>query len=255
MPIFIRGDDIEYGLRNMKHLILLNGICVWHEPFENKYSSFLFYYIMRNRLIDNALHNMVMTKKYLKYTLKRQVYDEIRLYRYKNAHLIMRGVEDYFKGYDWLAKQDGEQLHKSVMGDGYKLQFIDDLESPIPFVFDKFSKSLEDIPSTNIFARAINHFTINGHYLSANKGYNVVPTVGTLQVSVFRRVGVLNYDYASRKGFVTMRDKNEFKKCKKRFKNLMKLVDSEYDKVNAQFASKGREMMSRAFWNKYLELE
>mgnify|MGYP006976954123 FL=1 len=41
LPIFIRGDDLEYGLRNMKHLILMNGICVWHEPFENKYSSFL----------------------------------------------------------------------------------------------------------------------------------------------------------------------------------------------------------------------
>lgn len=45
LPIFIRGDDLEYGLRNMKHLILMNGICVWHEPFENKYSSFLEYYI------------------------------------------------------------------------------------------------------------------------------------------------------------------------------------------------------------------
>ena len=25
LPIFIRGDDLEYGLRNMKHLILMNG--------------------------------------------------------------------------------------------------------------------------------------------------------------------------------------------------------------------------------------
>ena len=55
MPVFIRGDDVEYGLRNMKNLILMNGICVWHEPFENKYSSSMFYYIMRNRLIDNAV--------------------------------------------------------------------------------------------------------------------------------------------------------------------------------------------------------
>lgn len=34
----IRGDDIEYGLRNCKRLVTLNGICVWHEPFESKYS-------------------------------------------------------------------------------------------------------------------------------------------------------------------------------------------------------------------------
>ena len=56
LPVFIRGDDLEYGLRNMKTLILMNGICVWHEPFENKYSSFLEYYIIRNRLIDNSFH-------------------------------------------------------------------------------------------------------------------------------------------------------------------------------------------------------
>ena len=55
LPIFIRGDDLEYGLRNMKTLILLNGICVWHEPFENKYSSYLEYYIVRNQLIDNVV--------------------------------------------------------------------------------------------------------------------------------------------------------------------------------------------------------
>ena len=55
LPLFIRGDDVEYGIRNMKQLILMNGICVWHEPFENKYSSFLEYYIIRNQLITNAL--------------------------------------------------------------------------------------------------------------------------------------------------------------------------------------------------------
>lgn len=98
MPIFIRGDDVEFGLRNMKHLILMNGICVWHEPFENKYSSFLYYYILRNRLIDNSLHNMTIAKKLFKRILYVQVCDEIRIYRYKNAHLLIRGVEDFLKG-------------------------------------------------------------------------------------------------------------------------------------------------------------
>ena len=56
MPIFIRGDDIEYGLRNCKRLVTLNGICVWHEPFESKYSSSMYYYILRNQCIDNSMH-------------------------------------------------------------------------------------------------------------------------------------------------------------------------------------------------------
>ena len=56
LPIFIRGDDVEYGLRNMKNLILMNGICVWHEPFEFKYSSSMYYYIFRNTL-QGLCHN------------------------------------------------------------------------------------------------------------------------------------------------------------------------------------------------------
>ena len=55
LPLFIRGDDVEYGLRNMKNLILMNGICVWHEPFEYKFSSSMYYYIFRNRLINNII--------------------------------------------------------------------------------------------------------------------------------------------------------------------------------------------------------
>ena len=252
LPIFIRGDDIEYGLRNMRHLILMNGICVWHEPFENKYSSFLFYYIMRNRLIDNAVHNMVINKKVLINIIKRQVMDEVRLYRYKNAHLIMRGVEDYLKGMGWLMAQDGEALHQSVMADGYRLQYVEDIQGGLPFVMQTFLNSVKQTAAVGFKARLINHFTVNGHYLSPKKGINIVSTVGVQQSSVYRRVGVLNYDYASRKGFMTWRDRNELKACKKRLKALSKLIEDNYDRVTAEYSSGCRKMMTRSFWNNYL---
>ena len=252
LPIFIRGDDIEYGLRNMRHLILMNGICVWHEPFENKYSSFLFYYIMRNRLIDNAVRNMVINKKILINIIKTQVMDEVRLYRYKNAHLIMRGVEDYLKGIDWLMAQDGEALHKSVMADGYKLQYVEDIQGGLQFVMQTFFDSLRQKAAVGFKARLINHFTINGHYLSPKKGVNIVSTVGVQQSSVYRRSGVLNYDYASRKGFMTWRSKDELKACKKQLKALIKLIDTDYDRVTAEYSANCGKMMTRSFWNDYL---
>ena len=254
IPIFIRGDDIEYGLRNMKHLILMNGICVWHEPFENKYSSFLYYYILRNRLIDNAVHNILLSKKAVMNIIKKQVMDEVRLYRYKNAHLLMRGVEDYLKGMSWLMQQDGETLHKSVMADGYKLQYLEDIEGGIPFVLQTFNDSVEQEAATGIIARVINHFTLNGHYLPAFKGVNIVSTVGVQQSSVFCRSGVLNYDYASRRAFMTWRSKKELKKCKKHLKKLCKQIKRDYDKVTNEFRNEGRKMMTRSFWNNYLEI-
>ena len=33
LPIFVRGDDIEFSMRNNKEIVSLNGINVWHDPF------------------------------------------------------------------------------------------------------------------------------------------------------------------------------------------------------------------------------
>jgi len=58
-PLFIRGDDIEYGCR-MKEAgvatIPLPGCVVWHESFAYKTSDWLHYYDLRNRLILAGLH-------------------------------------------------------------------------------------------------------------------------------------------------------------------------------------------------------
>ena len=106
IPVFIRGDDVEYGLRNAKNIIALNGICVWHEPFENKYSSAMYYYILRNRLIDNALHGREQEPRSFIRVMRNWVKSEVYLYRYKNARLLLQGVSDYYRGIDWLKEQD-----------------------------------------------------------------------------------------------------------------------------------------------------
>ena len=255
MPIFIRGDDVEYGLRNMKHLILMNGICVWHEPFENKYSSFMYYYILRNRLIDNALHNMVIPKKQFINLLYTQVMDELRIYRYKNAELLMRGVEDFLKGVSWLKNQDGEKLHQEIMNSGYKLQYLDDMDSSVQFLYPLYEASLQALPDTSRKGRIINHYTINGTYLKPEKPYVIVPTVGICQSAVYRAEKVLHYDYASRKGFVTVRDVKKCKECIKQLKKLMKKVDSEYDSAVKNFAADASQLKKLDFWNQYLHMK
>lgn len=254
LPLFIRGDDVEYGLRNMKQLILMNGICVWHEPFENKYSSFIYYYILRNQLIDNSVHHMILPKKAFCKLLQRWVMDEVRLYRYKNAHLIMRGVEDFLRGVDWLYKQDGESLHKSVMSEGYKMQYLEELDASVQFTFPMWEEALRAVPATGLKARVITHFTVNGHYLSTKRAYNIVPTIGAQQSSVYRTQMILNYDYPGRKGFVTQKDVNEAKNCVKRLKKLCKRLGNEYDIITKSFEKEAVKLMTERFWKGYLEV-
>ena len=53
LPNFIKGDDMEYGIRNRRDIITMNGIGVWHEAFAKKMSSVVNYYSDRNMLILN----------------------------------------------------------------------------------------------------------------------------------------------------------------------------------------------------------
>ena len=51
LPFFVRGDDVEYSIRNNAKFITMNGICIWHEGFGGKFSSSLeFYQVHRNDL-------------------------------------------------------------------------------------------------------------------------------------------------------------------------------------------------------------
>lgn len=252
-PIFIRGDDLEFGLRNMKTLVLMNGICVWHEAFENKYSSFLSYYILRNMLYDNAMHftNYKMTE-FLR-RLYRNVIHELFLYRYKNVELIYRGVRDYFKGVPFLLETDGEKLHKDIMASGYKPVPIEQLED-VAMHLSVYYDSLRE--GETKWQNRIRRCSLNGYLLPARKDYGkniqVVSMSGCRPLNCYRRAKVLNYDPASGKGFVTKKDTG------KAFLLLLELIGLTFKTVmnfsNARerFRKESAAIRNKDFWNKYL---
>lgn len=251
LPIFIRGDDVEYGLRNAEKVIMMNGICVWHEPFENKYSSTMFYYILRNRLIDNAIHDCALSKKEFIQIMKQQVIEELYLYRYKNARLLLQGVQDFYKGIDWFKKQDGQALHKKVMDSGYKMQFVEDVDAV--FDYGSYEQSFiipEDLSLTH---RIIRKLTINGILLKPKKENVVIPVIGGRQICVYRAKSVMNYDKTSQKGFATKRDREEAFECLKMLRKTIKETKMHYERMNAEYKDRGRELMEWEFWKGYLK--
>ena len=256
LPIFIRGDDVEYGLRNLKHLILMNGICVWHEPFENKYSSSMYYYIFRNRLIDNSIHKMNYKRKDFIRDLRRQVKAEIIYYRYKNADLLINGVNDFFNGIDWFMQQDGQELHQRIMQTGYKLQDINDLS--MPFSYPAYEQSCRT-PEPTLRQRLIRKLTYNGILLpSVKKEDNempvVAPTFTARPVNFYRVDKVLNYDYCSRRGFVTQKSLKETMRLLYKMKKISIKSRYKYKRTVKQYEQRGKELMSIEFWTKYLDL-
>lgn len=255
LPIFIRGDDLEYGLRNMNHLLLLNGICVWHETFENKYSSFLYYYILRNLLYDNAIH----FKQFGVFDFLKKMYSsvlrELVYYRYKNIDLIFSGVNDFYKGIDFLKSTDGESLHQLIMSKGYKAKPIEDLKD-VAYHMSKINDSVHQ--NEKKISRFIRFITFNGYLLPSCK-YNdkmvkIVPMVQCRPLNFYRESKVLNYDPSSGKGFITE------KSYAKTFNVLCKLgimtvkTILKFSSAKENFRNNYEDITNRKFWEKYLDI-
>lgn len=249
MPIFIRGDDVEYGLRNMEHLILMNGICVWHEPFEAKYSSSMYYYIFRNRLIDNAIHNIDYPKEKFLKDIQPWFTQELFTYRYKNAQLLLNSAYDFLKGIEFLKNSDGESLNAKVMQSGYKLQDVDDLD--MPFDMQEYEKTRSQFEGR--IHRLIRKALLNGMFIGT-KGDAVVPIQNAHILYFYRKDKVLNYDYESEKGFVTQRDGKEFIRLVKEYIKFRKYCLKTYDATVMQYRQNKDELTNVSFWKKYLAL-
>lgn len=250
LPIFIRGDDLEYGLRNMTNLVLLNGICVWHEPFENKYTSFLHYYIVRNLLIDNSLHVANYNKyQFLKFLFKR-ITREAVYYRYKNVDLIYKAVNDFYGGIDWIKNEDGEQLHKQIMDLGYKAQEIEKFN--IPFYYSDYERSLLEQETRK--QRIKRMLTLNGHLLAA-KSHRIVPMASARPVNFYRVKTAINYDITTKKAFVTEKSYKELFKVYYGFIKLMFTTFKKYDRARKDYRDRVSEITNIEFWNKYLGRE
>ncbi len=100
IPCFIRGDDIEYGIRLKKndiHTVVLPGVVVWHEPFYMKLGGWHYYYELRNRLILQALHYKRNIRKDLTHLTNIFVRD-ILTCRYYTAKLAILAMEDFLAG-------------------------------------------------------------------------------------------------------------------------------------------------------------
>lgn len=246
LPLFIRGDDVEYGLRNMKHLIMLNGICVWHEPFENKYSSSLEYYIIRNQLIVNAFHCPQFGARQLNKCMLAHCLREITYYRYKNVDLYLQGIRDFLKGPQWLMRQDAQALHQKVMEAGYQAQDMEKLD--MGFHYPTYEASRNDHGQNSTRCRRL--LTLNG-LLLPSKGDSIAPMVEANGAHFYRKKHVMNYDALYHRGFITTRSLRKSLQYIVRMLQMM-LVNVIYLKqAQKAYQKNGKYLRTWGIWKNY----
>lgn len=116
-PLFIRGDDFEYGQRLAEAgvaTVTLPGIAVWHEPFHAKPGGWQSYYDLRNRLIFAALHGDKVRQLSLAGVVG-MITTAALTHDYRTARLRRRAVEDFLAGPNRLLARDPEDIHAEIL--------------------------------------------------------------------------------------------------------------------------------------------
>lgn len=247
LPLFVCYDDIEYSLRNHARFIYLNGINIWHESFEGKYSTSRIYYMFRNLLIVKSVIGSSFSQKEFLKLLKKTVEKEINMYRYLNAKIIIRAAEDFLNGPGWLMSIKSEKLNEDIINNGYRLENVHTLDFPLDYEKYRFWKTIKDY---NKIHKWIRKLTRNGLYLPDNREA-ILSLYDIREAQLYRVTKALNFSPLTERGFVTEKDRKladtiirDMKKCKKRIKK-------EYRKIVAEYKKHYKEMTGYSFWNEY----
>ena len=249
LPLFVHRDDVEYALRTGSDMLTLNGICLWHESFDNRYASSMVYYETRNDLILNALRRPGFGPTVAVKLFARKLIVNVIRYRYDDCERVLRGVDDFCAGAGYLMIVKPDALNQRVMDHAYRFEPLDQLD--IAFDEAQYRASLEKGKTRKVMLRAM---LLNGLFLPA-KGTNVVNAATCWPRCCYRKKALLNYDPSTGMGFVTRRSFAKsmsmvFRLFGKSFKLLRR-----YNAAAASFRASQDKLTSREFWNSYLGLK
>lgn len=256
LPIFIHRDDIEYGMRASDgKVILMNGIGVWHEAFENKMPGATEYYDLRNMAIVNSMHYPDYSAKELKKFTRKWVLSNLFRYRYRYVTMNLQGVQDFLKGIDWLEAQDAEQLHKKLLGMNYKAQDAAEYVGECGITADMLTWSrLEHQAEKPVgkVERLLKQITLNGLFFPAS-GIAVSKPHGNLY-GYYRKREILYVDSGA-KAILLKRNRTELRACLKQLRKTMHAIDEEFEAARKSYATRYRELTAFEFWKRYLGLD
>lgn len=241
MPFFFVYDDVEFGVRHPESSIIsINGVAVWHPPFESKCGSSRHYYIARNHMIMHSLTGGACLRNAL--TILWSAVRSTFCYRYLDADLTLRGFGDYLRGPDWLSDCDAEALNSELVGCTYEFKDLGDV--PQPASEDK--KNL-----AKYIGRAI---VVNGALLPSKKDRVVVTIYEPDLSAVFRAGEVANIDPFTGRGYITKRSTRESLRCMMSVATMLIRFTVRRRRLDRDYAEKADSLSSESGWKKRLDI-
>lgn len=246
LPFFIKSDDIEYGIRCRKEILLFNGIGVWHQDFAGKYNAALEYYIRRNEAVTAILH-FTPHKARPKFALLYHVFKQLTLKRYDSAELIVRAYEDFLRGPQFFLKTDAEALNAEILAARAPTLTQAQLHERFP------SLELADPPPAKRLPVFLRAFLLIENFLPAfcfRKAPVVLPEHDTPVAKAFLRRTAVHYNSAAGQGRVCELDTKRRRELRRRTWKLFFAFLSRYKTLKLSYISHFLQLSSRRQWEK-----
>jgi galactofuranosylgalactofuranosylrhamnosyl-N-acetylglucosaminyl-diphospho-decaprenol beta-1,5/1,6-galactofuranosyltransferase len=265
LPFFVRCDDAEYGYRCHLPLITMNGICIWHMPFQIRYNAAVErYQTLRNTLVARDTTGFAPYSDFI-YQLRNDLRLELKKFGYQNARLCLDAFEDYLKGPRFIeAKNTAEDTFLAANRNKEKLVSFDELEKQaaqlgLDFKVSNYSRQIIDSDKPrHLVQRLEDYVTDNGQRLlhTRGKGYIVIPANGwAYPAGVLRgKQYIIVIDWWNKKGAIREKDIHEYQDLLHRFHRDLHYYNGHRRQLKKQYEAARSTLTSQAFWRDYLDM-
>lgn len=252
LPLFIKYDDIEYGLRRPEHteIITMNGIAMRHEAFDKKASFVVDYYYFRNELFTIALYK----KNGRAAAIRRFIFEigkHMARFRYDNIPIIFTAVNQFLGGTDFLLNCDEEQNNKEISATAMKFVALDTIPEY------KEAVRYEELPKNRaVWIGTI--LTLGGHLIPSfmlKKELIAIPAARAGAVAMFRRKAIIQYQLSGDSGILVKRSFKKFLKYGFKTVGIIFKILFCYKKVKKDLIGRKNEITSQEFWRKHLGID
>ena len=259
LPLFVRCDDVEYGMRAKPIYMTMNGICVWHDGFMGRSrASVDSYQYVRNFLIMIAMTDCSSQDLFM-LRMERALRLQLRVMSYDAADLILDGIADYLKGPDYFASLNGEEVIKRNAKKNEKLVPLDELAEPYRNVsYNK--RLLGDQSYIKPFLKLMRTLPYDRHLLPDVLLRDTPEAVFYSGLSILspRTIGtktLVAIDLEGNQGAVRHMDRERYQHIMDRWKALKSELKERGDEVRAAYKEALPYLTSTEFWEKYLGLD
>jgi galactofuranosylgalactofuranosylrhamnosyl-N-acetylglucosaminyl-diphospho-decaprenol beta-1,5/1,6-galactofuranosyltransferase len=255
LPVFVRGDDIEFGLRLKRQGMAsryIAGWAIWHEPFGSamvRLPDWIHYYNMRNGLIHRALHADNVNVSQLAWQIFTQQFNHyVYTFQYGAAEVLLKGVEDFLRGPQAVFDSCPRSNHAAVK------------EAASRFAAAQTQRPAEEpgaTPHVPLWQKVLGVLTFHGHLLP--RSWSRRPPLFIKRRELRRRhtlgrESVHVTDESTGCTFAYRRDRRAFLTAWRRRNSLRATFLHSFPTVASQWRREAGRYADAHFWRDYLSM-